>query len=176
MENWTRHNTRALIEAAGEVPCDLRGAVRVIRRHYAEDGLVERMERLETFAARTNRLPLIWGQSDCSLLIADWAAANGHADAAADLRGAYATESECRTLLASRGGLVAVVSECARSIGLASIHEPEFGAIGVVGSASRPDRQWAAIWGGARWMVKWGDETGARWTPFVAPCLGMWRV
>lgn len=176
MTNWTRHDTRALIEAAADAPCDLRGAVRIIRRHYAEDGLVERMARFEAFVEHTNRVPLVWGVSDCSLQIADWALANWYADAAAHLRGAYDDEAGCRALLASAGGLAQVVDDCARSIGLVSIQEPEFGAIGVVGSATRPDRQWAAIWSGARWMVKWGDGSAARWTPFVAPCLTMWRV
>lgn len=174
--NWTRHDTRALIEAAEDKPCISPGAVRVIRRHYAEPGLVERMARFEDFCDRTNALPLIWGQADCSLLIADWAIENGHADPAGHLRGAYDTEAGCRALLGARGGLLSVVGDCAARIGLHALHEPEFGAVAVIGSARNQDRQWAAIWNGRRWLVKWGDEASARWAPFAASPLGMWAV
>lgn len=174
--NWTRHDTRTLIEAADDKPCMSIGAVRVVRRHHGEAGLIERMARLEDFCNRTNGSPLIWGQSDCSLLIADWAIDNGHDDPAADLRGAYDTETACRAVLEARGGLVAVVGECAARIGLRQLHEPEFGAVAVIGSASNPERQWAAIWNGRRWLVKWGDEASARWAPFAASSLGIWAV
>lgn len=174
--NWTRQDTRVLIEKAADRPCISRGAVRVIHRHYAEPGLVERMARLEDFCERTNRLPLVWGLSDCSLLIADWALENGHDDAAAELRGAYDTEPGCRALLAARGGLLAVVGGCAAGLALTPLHEPEFGAIAVIGSLANPDRQWSAIWNGARWLVKWGNETAAPWTPFAAKSLRIWRV
>lgn len=174
--NWTRHETRALIEAADDRPCISRGAVRVIRRHHAEPGLVERMARLEDFCDRTNPLPHAWGGPDCTLLLADWAVENGHPDPAADWRGAYDSETSCRALLAARGGLTAHVEACAADIGLTPLHEPEFGSIAVIGSDRNIDRQWGAIWNGARWLVKWGDGTSARWTPFAARPLGIWRV
>lgn len=174
--NWTRADTRALIEAAADRPCMSRGVVKVIRRHYAELGLVESMARLEDFCERTNATPLIWGQADCSLLVADWAIENGHVDSAVGLRGAYDSEPSCRALLAARGGLLAVMGACAASIGLTPLREPEFGAVAVIGSERNPDRQWGAIWNGARWLVKWGDEASARWTPFAACPLGIWRV
>lgn len=157
-------------------PCISVGAVRVVRRHHDELGLVERIARLEDFCDRTNGTPLIWGRSDCSLLNADWAIDNGHEDAASDLCGAYDTETACRALLEARGGLVAVAGECAALIGLRRLHEPELGAVAVIGSGSNPERQWEAIWNGRRWLVNWGDEASARWTPFAASSLGIWAV
>jgi hypothetical protein len=174
--NWTRQNTRALIEAAADVPCITRGAVKVIRRHYAEDGLVERMAAFEDFCDRTNGRPSVWGESDCTLRVADWVAENGYPDPAAVWRGTYETEAECRALLVARGGLIGHVQACASDIGLKPIYEPEFGCIAVVGAGCNSDRQWSAIWNGARWLVLWGNEQAAHWTPFVAKPLGLWRV
>lgn len=174
--NWTRADTRALIQAASEVPCMSRGVVTVIRQHYAEPGLVDRMARFEDFMDRTNGLPSIWGQSDCSLRIADWVVENGHADPAADWRGTYDSEGACRALLACRGGLIGHVATCAAEIGLEPISEPAFGSIAVIGASNNSDRQWSAIWGGKRWMVLWGNEQSARWTPFAAKPLGIWAV
>ena len=172
--NWSRQDTRALIEAAVERPVMAKWVVQVIRRHHGEVGLVEKLARLEEFLLTVP--PHIWGVSDCSLAIADWAVANGHEDGAADLRGAYATEAECKALLAARGGLVAVVGACAAQLGLTPLHEPELGCIAVIGAPDRPDRQWAAIWSGHRWLVKWGDERSASWVPFAASPLALWRI
>lgn len=172
--NWTRQDTRALIEAAEERPAMSAWVVRVIRRHHGEPGLVERMAGLESFVSSCS--PHVWGQSDCSLAVADWAMAVGHADSATDLRGTYSTEAQCRAVLASRGGLVATVGGCAQAIGLSPIHEPELGCIAVIGSPHNEARQWAAIWQGFRWLVKWGDERSAQWMPFMAKPLAMWRI
>lgn len=177
MGNWTRHDTRALIEAASDHPIITKHVVQTIRRHHHEPGLVERMARLEMFVLDTDCQPHVWGQADCSLAMADWAMANGYPDSANDLRGTYATEQECRALLAARGGLIATVAACADRLGLARLHEPEFGCIAVVGSPHNPDRQWSAIWNGHRWLIRSieGPER-ARWVPFAAKSLAMWRV
>lgn len=174
--NWTRHDTRRLIEAAEERPAMSRGVVRVIRRHFAERGLVERIARFNDFYAQTNGRPSLWGQSDCTLRIADWVAWNGHEDPGADWRGTYDSEASCRLLLLPRGGLIGHVAACAASIRLRPLVEPEFGAIAVIGARENSDRQWSAIWNGARWLVLWGDESGAVWKPFAAAPLGIWRV
>jgi hypothetical protein len=152
----------------------------VLRRHFAEPGVVERMARLDAFCARTSTFPHVWGSADCTLLIADWLVENGHPDPAAEWRGAYDSEASCRALLAGRGGLIGHVAACAAQIGLTPLHEPEFGCIAVIGSAVNPDRQWSAIWNGARWLVRWvsvrdGDEVPS-WSPFAAKPLGMWRA
>jgi hypothetical protein len=172
--NWSRHDTRALIEAAEERPVISAWAVRAIRRHHGEAGLVNRMARLESFARTCS--PHVWGQSDCSLVIADWVALNGHPDPGAGWRGTYDSEASCRALLVRRGGLVAHIGACASEIDLTPLHEPEFGCIAVIGSPHNETRQWAAIWQGFRWLVKWGDERSAQWMPFMAKPLAMWRV
>lgn len=175
--NWSRQDTRALIEAATDRPCISIGAVKTIRRHYAEIGLVERMARFERFVGETDATPHVWGVSDCSLLIADWAIANGLPDPASDLRATYSSEKECRALLASRGGLLAVVGACALSIGLKPIQEPQFGAVAVIGSIERQERQWSAIWNGHRWMVRWVSADGRpMWSPFLAKPISIWKI
>jgi hypothetical protein len=174
--NWTRGDTRALIEAADERPAMSKWVVRTIRRHGHEAGLVARMARLEAFVVDTERTSHIWGVSDCSLAIADWAMANGYDDGAADLRGTYETEDACRAVLAARGGLVPTVAACASRLGLHPLSEPEFGCIAVIGSAVNPDRQWSAIWQGHAWLVRWGNEQRAQWVPFAAKPLAMWRI
>lgn len=177
MPNWTRHDTRALIEATAEKPCISIGAVKAIRRHHDEEGLVERMARFETFVGETDATPHVWGVSDCSLMVADWCVANSHPDPAAELRGRYRTEEQCRALLEGRGGLFAVVAVCAQVAGLKPLHEPEFGCVAVIGSAVRQDRQWSAIWNGHKWMVRWlSADRRPMWAPFIAKPLGMWRV
>lgn len=174
--NWTRHDTRALIEAAEDRPVMSRAVVRIIRRHHGEERLVERMALLEDFIRHTHARPFEWGASDCSLMVADWCVANGHEDPAAAWRGSYATEAECRALIAWRGDLVAVVAGCATVAGLKPISEPEFGCVAVVGSQSVLARQWSAIWNGRRWAVRWLSPSGPMWSPFAAKPLGMWRV
>lgn len=174
--NWTRFDTRALIEAAAVKPCISIGTVKTIRRHCAELGLVERMALLEDFLDRQT-VAFEWGRSDCALLIADWAVASGHPDPAGHLRGRYDSESTCRALLAASGGLPAVVADCAARINLTPLHEPEFGAVAVIGSATNPARQWAAIWQGHKWLVRWLATDGRpTWAPFSAKPLTLWRI
>src|SRR5690554_5794385 len=153
MGNWTRHDTRALIEAAGERPFMSKWAGKAIRRHHHEPDLVERIARLEDFVTETERTPFVWGRSDCTLMVADWAVWNGLLDSVADLRGTYATEGEARALIADNGGLVSLFGERAEAAGAVPIREPEFGCIAVIGSPHNPERQWSAIWQGFHWIV-----------------------
>lgn len=174
--NWSRHETRTLIEAAKDRPCVSIGAVKTIRRHHGEDGLIERMARLERFADAST-VPFVWGQSDCALLIADWVLANGYADPAAHLRGTYDNEDACAAILEADGGLSTVVGACAHAAGLRPILEPAFGCVAVIGSKHNRNRQWAAIWQGHRWMVRWIANDGRpTWALFAAKPLNMWAV
>lgn len=172
--NWTRHETRVLIESATDRPAMSVWAVKAVRRHGHEPGIVERIARLERFVLDAS--PHVWGLSDCSMVLADWAASNGHPDPGTGWRGTYDSEASCRALLERRGGLLNHIGICASVVGLTQVLEPEFGCIAVIGSTRNPDRQWGAIWNGFRWLVKRGDESRGVWTGFSAPALGMWRV
>lgn len=167
---------RRLWGAAEERPRASRGAVMVLRRHFAEAGIVERMARLERFCGQTDAQPFIWGVVDCSLLLADWGLANGHADAGAEWRGRYDDEASCRALVAEHGTLRDVVADCFEGIGCRQIVEPELGAVAVIGSIHNPTRQWGAIWNGARWLVKGGVRGTDRWVSIAAMPLGIWRI
>lgn len=172
--NW--QEIRALWRAAEERPRASRGAVMVLRRHFHEPRIVERMAAFEDFIEQTSRQLFVWGQSDCSLMVADWCVWSGYEDPAAAWRGSYSDEAGCRALIAERGDLVAVVAACASVAHLTRIHEPEFGCVAVIGSPHRPERQWAAIWNGARWAVWFGNADHVQWEAMSAKALGMWRV
>jgi hypothetical protein len=171
---------RTLWKASEERPVASRAAVRVLRRHFHEVGIVARMAVFEDFIRQTSIQGQVqgfrWGVSDCSLMVADWCMANGHEDPAIAWRERYADEASCRTLVAQRGDLVDVLDACAISVGLQRIREPEFGCVAVVGSKSNKARQWAAIWNGARWAVWLGNAEGVQWQPLMAKALTMWRV
>lgn len=174
--NITGLQIRAAIAEASDCPRVERGMLAVIRRHFHEDGIVERVARFQRFYAATKDLPWVWGQTDCSILVADWATANGFSDPAAHLRETYSTERGCGDVLQAGGGLLAVFGDCAARAGLTPLHEPQFGAVAVIGSATRLSRQWAAIWSGNRWLVRHSDKQLSAWVPFAAKPLAIWSV
>jgi hypothetical protein len=141
-----------------------------IDNHGDEPGVEQRADALAAFLADYAQKPFEWGETDCSLFVADWAMALGHDDPAHDLRGTYSTHVGCRKLLRKRGGIVSVVGECASRIGLCARPEPSLGAIGVIGSHSDEWQQWSAIWTGAGWAVKWDDQI----VLFAAKPLAIW--
>lgn len=174
--NWTRQDTRDLIESSGVVIPISPWSVKVIRRHHNEPGLIEKISLLHQFTR--DETPHVWGESDCALVVADWLVLNNNTDPAKRFRGSYSTKEECDDLLLSRGGLIGHISKCAEEIGLKEIREPEFGCIAVVGSPHSQERQWCAIWQGFRWIVKFGNSESERsgWVPFAAKPLKMWRA
>lgn len=176
--NITGHIIRAAYRAASDRPRMERGLLTVLRRHFHEEGVVERFARLQRFAGSINGREFVWGRRDCALVLADWLIANGIGDVASDLRGAYGTEAECKALLAARGGLVRVVAACAAETRLKPAHEPRLGAVGVIGSAANANKQWGAIWMGRRWLMLAQDpETGTcHFAPVTARPLAMWGI
>ncbi len=127
---------------------------------------------LDAFIAANAALPHEFGAVDCSLVLADWAIANGHADAAAHLRGCYASEAECLAVIAAAGGVLPLVAACAATLGLVALDRAERGAIGVVGHPSKPRRQWGAIFDGADWQVRLGEGFAA----IKAAPIAIWRI
>ncbi|SHE68332.1 hypothetical protein SAMN02745157_0704 [Kaistia soli DSM 19436] len=127
---------------------------------------------LDAFLASYGDRPWVWGEVDCSLVLADWAIANGHPDSAAQLRGSYATHQGCLAVVAAAGGVVPLVAACAAVLGLDALAVPERGAIGVVGAASNMHRQWGAIFDGRDWQVR----LEPRFVALKAHPLGIWRI
>ena len=127
---------------------------------------------LDDFLAAHTALPWAWGSVDCSLVLADWAVANGHPDPAPDLRGAYSDDLGWRRIVVARGGLRPLVSDLCARAGFASVLSPARGVVGVIGALHNVDRQWGAIHDGTRWLVR-GTEGFA---PLTAHPLGMWVI
>jgi hypothetical protein len=65
---------------------------------------------LADFLAASYSGAFVWGQSDCALWCADAVRHETGFDPAADLRGTYSTELECRRIVKSAGGLVALIA------------------------------------------------------------------
>lgn len=95
------------------------------------------MADLEAFLKDMARRPFVWGEHDCSLILADWWLANhGGEDPAAELRGTYANEEECHALLDDHGGLLGMVRDMAFDVGaLPREGNPEPGDFGVMEAA-----------------------------------------
>nr|WP_041762222.1 hypothetical protein [Brevundimonas subvibrioides] len=96
--------------------------------------------------------PFVDGESDCALTLADWVmVATGFPDPASHLRGRYSTALQRERLVRAKGGLHAVVAECALLAGLRPASQPARGDVGTL----RMGRQvLAGICTGQRWAVK----------------------
>lgn len=127
---------------------------------------------LDQFMAQHALLAFEWGHVDCSLVLADWAMANGHADPAAHLRGQYSSEEGWKAIVTGRGGLLPLVADICARAGIAAAHELRRGVVGVIGAPENIDRQWGAIFNGAAWQVR--HPSG--FAPLRARALGMWMV
>jgi hypothetical protein len=107
---------------------------------------------LETFLAEAARSDHVWSQSDCMMTPANWWHFKHGADPAADVRGSYHTEDECRALIKREGGLVAAMGRRANRVGAQETDTPQPGDIGVINAHGL---EFGAILGpSGRWMVK----------------------
>ncbi|WP_289296251.1 hypothetical protein [uncultured Reyranella sp.] len=130
------------------------------------------MDALAAFLAAHTASPWVWGESDCCMTPASWAAANGHGDLMAVHRGEYDDEAGALAIVVRRGGVLPMISDGCARIGLLRTDLRVRGVIGVIGSLNTPTRQWGAIWDGERWQVR--DPAG--FVALTAPALGMWSV
>lgn len=130
------------------------------------------MADLNGFLAERASLPWAWGSVDCSMVVADWAVANGGGDPLALHRGGYADEAGAVAIIVRRGGLLPIFSDGCARVGLPRAAARSRGVIAVIGSLNVPTRQWAAIWDGERWQVRNADG----FVSFTAHALGMWSV
>jgi hypothetical protein len=111
-------------------------------------------EALAVFLGRAARTPFVWGTFDCCLWLADWVLERRGVDPAADLRGRYASELGCARLLKRRGGLPAVVSDCAELARLAPTSAPLAGDVGVIlGLTPTGETAVGALCTGPRWSI-----------------------
>lgn len=130
------------------------------------------MADLSEFMRRHAQRPWKWGETDCSLTLADWAIENGYPDPAAMWRGAYTSEDQWKAAIIARGGLQYVVADVCARAGIFVTDKPARGVIAVIGASNNPDRQYAAIHDGARWQVRLKDGfTGMKARP-----LSMWKL
>jgi len=127
---------------------------------------------LDAFIAGYGARAHVWGVVDCSLMLADWAVANGYPDPAGHLRGTYGTEAECRAVVEAAGGVLPLVRGCAAAIGLLPLKKPERGAIAVIGSRTRMHRQRGAIFDGRDWLIRVPEGVlGVK-----AAAVAIWRI
>jgi len=110
------------------------------------------------------------GSVDCLLTLADWFVFRGFPDPASHLRGTYNDEAGFQAIVTGQGGAVATVEPCATMIGLQRIETPRVGSIGIIGSASSPDRQFGAIYNGRQWLTR--ADKG--FLPLIARPLAVW--
>lgn len=68
------------------------------------------VSQMTEFVSRKMRGPLIWGQSDCFCVVADWVYERTGFDPGARWRGQYSTQDEARRILRREGGLVGLMS------------------------------------------------------------------
>ena len=130
------------------------------------------MADLTAFMDDHAELSWAWGYVDCSIVLADWAVANGHADPAVTWRGAYSTMQQWRNIVIARGGLLPLVSDVCDRAGLAPATTLVAGVIGVIGAKHNVERQWGAIYDGSAWRIR--GESG--FSTLTARVLGKWMV
>lgn len=112
------------------------------------------------------------GKVDCCLVIAEWAKWLGFPDAAAHLRGAYTPGQGQIDILNENGGALALIEQCALSIGAVRVEVPQAGDFGAVGSLSNPCRQFGVIHGGSGWLTRAPDG----FKRITARTLAAWRL
>lgn len=111
---------------------------------------------LDAFIAQHNARPWKWGETDCTLALADWGMVLGLPDIAAAWRGAYGSEAEWQRIVKDHGGLVPLVGEVCRLAGIEA-RPMARGCVGIIGARQHPDRQWGAIFDGQRWHIRGGE-------------------
>ncbi|MBD9372118.1 hypothetical protein IB238_05670 [Rhizobium sp. ARZ01] len=109
---------------------------------------------------------------NCLMFPAAWGIWLGHRDPIEKWRGVVRDEEHMRAIVTETGGCVPLVGEAAALIGGRRVSHPACGDVGVIGSATRIDRQFGAIFDGRRWQVRFID----RISPMMAQPLAIWRI
>lgn len=96
----------------------------------------------------------VWGETDCSLVLADYVLDATGIDGAAHLRGRYTDRESCIALTGLDRGLEHVVGDCAARATLAPTSKPQRGDIGVLRIRHL---EFAGVFLGDKWAVKSAD-------------------
>ena len=109
---------------------------------------------------RWARLPFIWGESDCALVVCDWVHAVRGVDPGASLRFAYGTAGELQRLTGFFTDPLGVVTPLMVAAGLLKTDAPSRGDVGMLLRPRAPGNATphAALCLGDVWAVK--SETG----------------
>jgi hypothetical protein len=130
-------------------------------------------DELDAFLAHHGSLSWSPGATvDCCLALAAWAMWLGHPDPAAHLRGTYEAGQGQIDALVRGGGAVALVAQCAASIGGRPTSTPERGDIGAVGSLKNINRQFGVIFDGSGWLTR----TPKGFERLTARTLSAWKI
>lgn len=99
-------------------------------------------------------IDFVWGQSDCSLVLADYVRDVTGIDGAEHLRGRYGDRTAAEAVAGLDRGLEHVISACASRCGLMRTIAPVRGDIGVM---KLRHLEFAGLCLGDRWAVKSPD-------------------
>ena len=105
---------------------------------------------LATFLREHAASPLVWGEDDCSLFVANWLRASRGVDPALDLRGTYSCWLGAIRRIRRAGGLVWLFGPRLEAIGMHVTDAPQSGDVAVVSApagdvgAIRTAHGWAA--------------------------------
>ncbi len=111
-------------------------------------------EGLTAFLQRTWERPFVWGESDCTLWVADWCKARWGMDPAGAFRGRYSTQAEAERLTAR--GLAVTVRPY-----MTFAREKEAADEGDVGVVIVDGKETSAIRAGGQWLIKTPLGVGA---------------
>lgn len=89
---------------------------------------------LIAYCDETAALPFVFGERDCALWVGEFVRRATGRDPVVEFRGRYHTAIGCRRFLRNRGGLVAIIGNCAMEFGMRRTNEAgaEIGSPGVV--------------------------------------------
>lgn len=113
-----------------------------------------------------------WGRHDCLLFLADWALERRGRDPAVGFRGHYGSALEAQRLVKQAGGMVQLVDDMARRVGIPRAECPQRGDAAVI---EAPEGKMGALLlhGGTARLT----EGGILLTRLdVTPVLAAWRV
>lgn len=82
--------------------------------------------------------PFAYGQSDCTMFLANWWRRVHDVDPAADYRGRYSDDASKDELLAQEHGLQRLVARLARAAGSRRVSAPALGDFGLIAHDGKP--------------------------------------